>query len=490
MLKKMYLSALLALCASGAVHAATAPLNVEELLHTTYMGPNGIAITIIRFADQNWTEIDPSALSTKPDSLPRDVCFEGKFESFIEPLGLKLTGVDGRIVFEDKSRRKQAPDLKALDNVWVCGTIRPGKNGRSVEVAIFELAKLLPDYQRFEAKLVSLERDQNAAELIILGGKIDGCMRTSKNSNGFGLSNYDKLGLLRDRAYATAIAIREKNLRPNDANACYEIAINYRDYLKRTPLYRTWVLKALKIDPEHSNAGKDAERNFNMIHIADEWMSRNDYELRQKQMDDDSKKLLERQKSIEAERTTRRAQEIAERTVRLLNFQAALRTGDPDGRVGAIKSLGEEVQKSLDLGFSLSAVDVLTNMNDPAAIVFGMDFASKSEFTEVRQLVYESLAWRASQNDVNSETAYGALASALKSEKMKEPAQAASAALVAAGGKGAVATLIAGLDSNETAVCEALIDGLKKLTHVQLQKKEEWITWWQDNKSQTNGKSF
>lgn len=490
MLKKCWIATLFALCASSALHAATAPLNVEELLHTTYLGPNRIPIVIVRYADQNWTEIDPAALALKMDTLPKDVCFEGKFESFPEPLRLKLSGVDGRIVFEDLARRKQAPDMKALDNVWVCGTIRPTKDNRGHEVVIFEAAKLLPDHQRFENKLLTLEREHNAAELILLGNKIDQCMRNSKNSNGFGLSSYDKLGVLRDKAWTVAVAMKEKDLKPNDANACFDIAIQYRDLLKRMPLFRTWVLKTLKIDPDHSNAGREAERTFNMIHVGDEWMSRPDFEARQKDNDKKFKDQEERDKALALERSARRAQEIAQRTVRLLNFQAALRTGDPDGRVGAIKSLGEEVQNSLDLGFSLVAVDILTNMNDPAAIVFGMDFASKSEFVEVRQLVYESLAWRAGQNDVNSETAYAALASALKTEKAKEPAQAASAALVATGGKAAVATLIAGLDSNESGVCEALIDGLKKLTHVQLQKKEEWISWWNENKSQTNTKSF
>lgn len=486
--KYLCIAAMFATLAASALSASNAPFNVEDLPHSTYKGANGVQISFVRYADQNWTEIDPAVVLSQHDSLYKEVCFEGKFETFLEPITLKLTGVDGKIVFEDKAKRKAAPEMKALDNVWVCGTLQQGKDG-NLQVLIFELAKLPPDAQRFENKFVTLEHNRNVPGLIELGQKIELCMKNSRNG-GIGIQGYDRLSLLRDRAWASAISFKEKDMKPTDANSAYEVAVMYRDLLHRTPLYRTWVLKTLEIDPEHSNAGKDAEHVFGMIRVGDKYMSKADYERNQRDQEQTTKEMAERQKAVEHERSTRRMQEIAERTVRLLDFQAALRTSDPAARVGALTTLGEEIKKSLDLGFSLSAVDILTNMNDAAAILPGLDNASKSEFIQVRKLVYASLAWRAAQNDVNSQIAFDVLGSALKTEKAKEAAQGAAAALVETGGKRAVETLISGLDSSEPAVCDALMDGLKKLTHLQHQKKDEWINWWKENKDLTPAKSF
>ncbi|HLX60322.1 MAG TPA: hypothetical protein VKX17_03475 [Planctomycetota bacterium] len=482
MLKRIVFITLFALALNGAAYAETAPLDVESLPHSTYHGPNGTTVTIVRYLDLNWTEVDPTTALSAKDTLYKEVCFEGKFESFVGQQGLKLTGVDGVINFEDKSKRKTAPEMKALDNVWICGTLAPNKNGPGQELTIVELAKLPPDAQRFENKFLTLEHSKNAAGLIELGQKIDLSVRNSKNS-GIAMGNFEHLGQLRDRAWLLAIGIKEKELRANDANGCYEIALLYRDLLHRTPAYRKWVLSALDIDPDHGNASKDAEHVFQMIRVGDKYYTKLDYDQMQKAQDKAQQALAEQKRNQERMRTEKRVQEIAERTTRLLDFQAALRTNDPEARIGAITSLGEEVKNSLDLGFSVAAVDILTNMNDAAAINPGLDKATKSEFIEVRQLVYSSLAWRAGQNDINSQIAYDVLASSLKSEKMKEPAQSASAALVEIGGKNAIGALVAGLDSTEPVVCEAMIDGLKKLTHQTLQKREEWMTWWVDNKA-------
>lgn len=490
MRKHLLVVALAAFLAAGVAKAGTAPLDVEALPHSTYTGANGVQVSFVRYADQNWTEIDPVTVLSAKDSLYKEVCFEGKFESFIDPIGLKLIGVEGKIIFEDKAKRKSAPELKALDNVWICGTIQPAKNGQGQEVLINELAKLPPDTQRFENKLLALEHAGNVQGLIDLGQKIEQSIKNGRNGQGLGIVGFDRMAKLRDNAWAAAIGIKEKNMRPSDANACYEIALMYRELMHRTPLYRTWVLKALEIDPDHNGARKDAEHVFGLVYDGKKFVSKAESDRLQKEQELAAKELAEQQKALDRDRTTRRAQEIAERTVRLLEFQSALRTSDPQAREGATTTLGDEVRKSLDLGFSLSAVDILTNMNDAAAISPGLEKAARSEFIEVRQLVYASLAWRASQNDINSQVAYGVLGSALKAEKQKEPAQAASAALVEAGGKGAVGALIAGLDSSDAAVCEAMIDGLKKITRLQHQKKEEWLTWWNDNKDQLTAKSF
>jgi hypothetical protein len=177
----------MALMISGVVRAASAPLDVENLQRTVYRGPNGTQVTIVRFADQTWTEVDPSVALSAKDALYKEVCFEAKFDTYAGATGIKLVGVDGSIVFEDKSKRRNAPELKALDNVWSCGNLQPAKNGRGQELVIFELAKLPPDGQRFENRFLVLEHSRNAQGLIELGQKIDQSVRNTKNGATIGI---------------------------------------------------------------------------------------------------------------------------------------------------------------------------------------------------------------------------------------------------------------------------------------------------------------
>ncbi len=486
--RKLFIAAVLMLLAGSAAQASNAPVDPEALQRLKYTGPNGVQVTVLRYADQNWTEVDPNSAMAAKDTYYKEVCFEGKFESYWD-LGLKLTGVDGKLLFEDKAKRKSAPDMKPLDNVWVCGTLQPSKTGAGQDLMVYDVFKLPPDAQRFQNKFDTYERNKDVQGLVDLGLRIEQNIKSSRNGN-LGFIGHEGLLQLRDKAWGLAIGTKEKDLRAGDANGSYDIALMYRDLLKRNSNYRTWVLKTLEINPDHGNAGKDAEHVFGMIRVGDKWFSKSDYDMLQKKQEESTREMAERMKKQDAERAIRRNQEIAERTTRLLDFQAALRTSDAKGRDGAIESLGEEIKKSLDLGFALAGVDILTNMNEAAAIMSGLDSASKSEFIEVRQLVYSSLAWRAAQNDVNSQVAYDVLAAALKTEKMKEAAQTASTALVENGGKEAIKTLIAALDSNDTGVCEALMGGLKNLTQKQFLKKEEWRAWWAENKGLMPEKVF
>ncbi|MEI6235523.1 MAG: hypothetical protein WCT04_20910 [Planctomycetota bacterium] len=481
------LSAVMLLIAStafGLTHAADTLLNPEELPRTTYKG-----VTIFRYADQNWTEIDPAVILSLNNTALKEVCFEGKFESFVGALGLKLTGVDGKIFFEELAKRKLAPEMKALDNVWICGTIQPAKTGRGLELIIFDIAKLQPDVDRFMTKFNALEKEQDANGLIELGKKLELSAKKS-GIGGLNMPGFDRINTLRDKCWNLAISIKEKTRKPNDSNACYEIAALYRDLIKRTPLYRQWVLKTLEIDPDHSSAGRDAERAFNMIRVGDKWISKDEYLRTQEIQELASKELEAKTKREQAQQTAQQIQESNERTVRLIELQVALRPTEGQGRGGAIQTLGERIQASLDQGFALTGIDILTNINDPSSISPGLEFAANNRYSEVRKLVYGSLVWRAAQNDVNSPMAYDVLARALKKEKTKEPAQAAANALAETGGKNAVNTLVAGLESIEPAVCESLIDGLKKLTHVQHQKKDEWIAWWNESKTQLPANAF
>ena len=471
---------LAALCGVSGLHAASTNIDVESLQRIPYKGDKGVQVVFVRYADQNWTEVDPSTVLATRDSNYKEVCFEGKFESFLGPLGLKLTGVDGTINFEDKGKRKLAPDLHPLDNIWICGTLQASKTGRGQDLLIYEMAKLPPDSQRYESKFLTLEATRNVAGLIELGNRINQNLGNSRSMGG--MIGFERMSGLRERAWKSAIEIKEKDMRADDPNACYEIALLYRDLLKRNNNYRQWVLKTLELNPDHANAGKDAEQFFGMVRVGDKWITKQEHKERNDALLRDTAAAVQLDKDKIRLRNERLEKEISERTVTLLDFQAALRTNDPAARVGALTSLGDKVKDCLDQNFGLAAVDILANINDDAAILPGLDRAAKSENRDIRQLVYTSLAWRASLNDSASQSAYDVLAGALKSEKEKEPAAAAARALSELGGKNAIAALIAGLDSNETAVSDALIEGLKKATQQSMQQKQEWIAWWSANK--------
>ena len=260
---------LLAVALAGGARAANTNVSVEDLPRHVYDGANGVKVVMIHYAEQNWTEVDPVAIFGEKDSPFKEICFEAKFDAFTGQAGIKLVGVHGTIQFEDRSKRKAAPELKALDNVWVCGTLQVADDGRTQQMLIYDLLKLPPDAQRFENRFQTLEHSGSAQGLIDLGQSID---RTVRNNKSDGLMGYERLIGLRDKAWMTAIQLKELVL-PRDANGCYEIATMYRELLHRSSQYRTWVLKALEIDPDHGNAGKDAEANLRMRRRGDRWMT-------------------------------------------------------------------------------------------------------------------------------------------------------------------------------------------------------------------------
>lgn len=474
------LALLFAVLLTGTALAGNAPVNPDELPRIQYKGPNGTVVTFLKYEGVNWCEVDPAVVLSSRDATYKEVCFEGKFESYVGALGLKLTGVDGTIYFEDKTKRKLAPELKQLDNVWICGYLEPSKNGRGQDLRIMDLAKLPPDLLRYQAKFQTVLATDDINGLIDLGNRIE--QSTKSAAIKIGMTNVDRLNDLRDKCWQSAIELKEKKMRPNDSNAAYEIALLYRDLRKRNSSYRQWVMKTLEMNPDHANAGRDAEQTFGMVKVGDKWITKQEH----KERIDRAKIETELAVKSEQERQRKRAEdlekEIAERTVKLLDCQSALRTNDPAARVGALTSLGDAVKNCLDQNFGLAAVEILANINDDAAILPGLDRAAKSEHRDVRELVYTSLAWRGSLQDSASQSAFDVLAGALKTEKDKEPAQAASKALAEMGTRSAIGTLVSALDSNEQAVTDVLVDGLKKATKESLQTRDEWQRWWSANK--------
>ena len=408
-----------------------------------YDGANGPVkvVTLVHYAEQNWTEVDPVAVfSTRKTVRLKSFVSRAKFDAFTGQTGLKIVGVRGSIQFEDRAKRKAAPELKALDNVWICGTLQPAEDGHGQQLLIYDIMKLPPDAQRFENRFQTLEHAANAQGLIDLGQGID---RTVRNNKTEGLIGYERLIALRDKAWNTAIQIKEKELRPRDANGCYEIATMYRDLLHRSSQYRAWVLKTLDIDPDHVNDGKDAEKIM-LQALRRRRRSLDDCRRIGQDRKECSKnrrlKCRTRKQKLERKNAAQREKEIANRAAFLLDYQSALRTNDAAARVGALSSLGDAIKTSLDLGFGLSAVDILANLNGDAAIINGLDRAAKSDFIEIRQHVYATLVWRASLSDGSA--AYDVLAGALRTEKAKEAAQTASDALAQTGGKAAIAKAI------------------------------------------------
>src|SRR5207244_541002 len=107
---------------------------------------------------------------------------------------------------------------------------------------------------------------------------------------------------------------------------------------------------------------------------------------------------------------------VTERPALLTTAQIALCTSDPKRRDGAIRSLGESIEKTIDPGFGELGVDILANLNDPAAVFPGLDLAIKNKSADVRKSAFEALIFRTGIKE-DQQIALGVLADALKTEK-------------------------------------------------------------------------
>lgn len=447
-------------------------INIDDLPHKTIALPNGNQAEVITFNDHNWRVIDPSVLNTAEARDP-DVCFEAKFDMFVPPDRLRLFGIQGMAVLDEKLRRRAQTEFKRNDNVWLCGTLRTNVGGKKVEFSAVELVKQPPDNVKYEARIRKLEAEGQADRMIELGHRIE---QQTKQDVGF--NDFDKLIGLRDKAFDLGLQMKEKSLRAEDADGHYALGVQWRDLRRRSSKFRELVRKALAIDPDHPNASRVAEDELQMVKTGRRWVSKTEFE----RMEEDRKVEQVRQTNAEAvareAQVRARQQAAAERPARILAQVTALANADEAARAPAIAALGDAIQQTIDPGFADEAVDLLVNSGD-AGVDAALQAAAKNDLPEVRRIVLEALAWRG-QSAPQAVTLLGQF---LSSEKDLATYKSGLGAARGLRPRLAAGALVSALSNVDRGARDEAIEALKAVTQQQLTTKEAWEGWWAQNQA-------
>ena len=469
--------------------ASAETVNVDELEHAIISLPNGQRAEVVRYNGIPYRVVNPEILTGKDDSDP-DVCFEAKFDSVIQPNQVKLFGTQGTLIVENRDALRVASGFKRSDNVWFCGSLRKNKAGNGLEFQVVDMQKQLEDLDRYAKKITRLEKKLSEANMsredrmviaesaIDLGRRIEADI---KNSNLPDFSQFDRIGGLRDKAYEVGLDNKEKAIKPDDADAFFELGEQWMEYRHKAQNFRRLVLKCLSLDPDHLRASRVADEKFGLVKFEGKWLRKEDVEDIEKGKQADQAKLEEARKAQAARFKAEQERAVAERPALLMKLQAALCTNDPKKRDGALETLGNAIHESLDPGFGVQAVDILANLQDHSAVYPGLDLAIQSQWSEVRRQAYEALAWRSSAVKDDQDTALKLMIGALQKEKNLPAAEAGIDALLAAGSNPALGALVAALSTNEAPVRQKIIAGLNTAKRQNLSTREEWEKWWQVN---------
>jgi hypothetical protein len=468
---------LLLLICGWAAAATIETVDVDSLKRNVIVLPNGGKAMCIVYNDHNWHEVDVAVLSGA-EVVDRDVCVEVKFDAMIPPDKIKLFGQQGAVILGEAEKfRLAAEQLKRDDNLWLCGELRQKKDGKGVELHVIHLAKQPPDLQKYENQIAAREKNKDAEGLIETGYKIE----QLRKNNLSRFDQFDKLGLLRLRAWEKGLALKEAALKPDDVDGLFAVAQQWRDLCQNHSKFRQGVVRVLELDPDHPRASRVAEQELGLIKFEDKWMRDDQLQERINARKAAQEIQNRTNKAALDEQTRALAQAVANRPLLLARFQAALRTGAAAERAKAAEELGREAAASPDVGFGEAAVDILANLSDAGAVSPGLETALKSGVAELRGRIFEALVWRRRQEDA---AALRLLARALSAEKNVETARLGVEALTALGGKAAAGVLVESLNTPERAVREECMDGLKTLTRQSLGTKEEWEEWWRNNKEE------
>lgn len=464
-------------------------VNIDELPHKTIELPNGTKAEVIQYADHWWRIVDVSVLSGSDDHDP-DVCFEAKYDSLVPPEKLKLFGVSiaptpndpqrpwASIVIDDRLKRRAHSDFKRSDNLWMYGTLRRAPGGKGLDFVANDILKQPPDAQKFEFRIGAMEKKGDFEGLIELGQKI--VQLTKGEVRDF--SDYDKMGNLSRRAFESGLSLKEKSIKPDDADGLYELALQWKEKGQRKNKYRDLVERVLKVRPDHPQAGRDAE-GFGLKQFEGRWLGEDEIaailEDRKKKNEIEQKT---QQEMIEHQRIEL-ARSVEQRSALLMRQQADLRGSDAKAREQVLAAFGEAIQKSVDPGFGKEGIELLSSLDTGTSVAPALSLAAKSNLPAVRRCAIEALAWRGAQQETN---VYPVLTALLSAERDLPTAKAGIGALVASGGRDAVDTLVASLGTAEKAVREEFIDGLKTVTRQQFNTREEWESWWKSNKAGFN----
>jgi hypothetical protein len=211
-------------------------------------------------------------------------------------------------------------------------------------------------------------------------------------------------------------------------------------------------------------------------------MPKNQIEEILRREEDERKHVAAAEKAAREARERELKQAAQDRPFHLVTFQTQLRTRDSQARAAALRAVGEAAQKTPDQAFADGALDVLVNLPD-AAVADALASAAQSALPDVRQRVYQALAWRGSRKE---QRFLDVLAAAMTVEKELPAARGAVAAISALGGKSAAALLMAALNNPSSAVQDEVMEGLKTVTKQPLSGKKEWEDWWDKNKDSFN----
>lgn len=473
---------LLAACASSAF-AEAQMVNVDELPHKTIQLPNGQKAEVVVYQEHNWRVVNAAVLSGTNDEDP-DVCFEGKFDVIVPPKYLKLHGIPAlpspketqwaTIALDDRLKARAGREFKRNDNLWFCGTLR--KTGpRELEFVAVDILKQLPDLERYKLNIERLKTSRDGDALIELGHRI----RQQGKADITDLTDFDKLSNLCDTAFDQGLTLKEKTLKPDDADGMYALALQWRELRNKNSKFRELVERCLKVNPEHPKATHVAEDEWGWILFRNKWRPKSQVDEILKAEKDQQVSTAAAERAAQEARDRERKQASQERPLLLATRLAALRTADQKARDSAILSLGEAGAKSSDPGFSYEAVDILANLGD-AASVPALVAVGRSELADIRRQVLEALAWRGSRQDQPALTALGA---ALATEREVSVAHAGVEAVAALPRGPAAGVLVAALNTKSSAVLDEIVEGLKIVTKQPLTSKKDWEDWWSKNKT-------
>lgn len=462
---------LLALCAALPAWAANV-IDPDDLPREEILLPDGSKVYNVRYLNRNWRQTTPDVLLAKRIQDTEDVCFETKFD-IVENKAVKLFGQNGQIVCFDESKLKEMKTYMRMDNVWICGKLRPVKEGAGLELVLVDIARLPEDLVLCRNRLSTLEKRKDAEGLLELGHRITKILEQVLRD----FNQHEQFMILRSKAWSQGLTLKEQQLAEDDVDGMYALAEKWVELLRKTSKRNELVLRILRRDPEHRKASRVAREELDMVLHEGRWKTK-------KERDADVAAQLEQVARMDAEKRAaleakRRQQEAAmrERAQILVKYQIAIRTADGVKELeGAIESLGKAIQNSPDPRFGRQGVEVLASIGDPSAVYPGLDAAAKSEFPEVRRDTFAVLAWRGGENALKT------LAHSLRKEWEPAVVRSGVEALVRRGDRPALEALIDCLQAEDRKVQAEVTEGLKSLTRVANPDRDAWLKWWSENK--------
>lgn len=482
------LFALLALCGAARPCAAEGdgegtkkpefvdPRNPDAFPRSSMPLPDGSKIDYITFGGRRWREVKQEIMHDRiVERQGLEVCFEAKFATFGDDEVKLYKQRQGTITVSDARAKAYIKEhLKVNDNVWLCGTLRTSpRNSRELELILVDIIKRDNDLRLFNAKVARLIRAGEMAGLKKVGTDIKEHLKTAIVP----LNEQDEYVILQNKAWDTYLDLKEKTVAVSDADACFDLASEYLDLRNRSNKRNEWIVKCLRIDPDHPRASVIAANELDMVKHKGLWITKDEIARIRTQEAREKERLEQESQAQAAKLANLRRDAEKERLKRLTELQRALRTRDGKQLEAGLRALGEAVQTSPDPEFGRKGIAILANINDPYAIWPGLDSAAKSELGEVRLDAYQALAWR------GNEQALRALSDALLRESDAGTAKGGVKALVVRGGRPAVQALMECLRSEDAKVVAEVVEGLRLITRENMSAKNEWLRWWDENKA-------